>query len=116
MSGTLIIWPHYEVSKLEGMGDIRHVFNDNTDYTLNWLFLSTSGIHGSYVTLDELAKEQDSEYRSITAVIVQPRLVVIHYGDITIEPEDFPYLRNVVSQTIKGIRESQLGNLPIEEQ
>jgi hypothetical protein len=45
---------HLPKDKSGGMETLRAIFDDTVDYGANWLFLSTSGVHGSYTTLDEI--------------------------------------------------------------
>lgn len=119
MTGRLTMWPHYEIKKLASMDDLRESFpDDRTDYALNWLFCSTSGVHGSYTTLDDIEAsfdlpEDHDDYvpPHLTVLVVQPRLVVVRYGDIEITREDVPWLRDVVARTLVGVRESQEGNV-----
>ena len=108
---TLIYWPHYKT--------IGHSHNDEqprwevanlreiTIDEMNWLVLSTSGVHGSYTTLDELDLPDD-----ITFLVIQPRLVVLHYGNVTVRnEEDRTWLREAVNKTLAAIKDSQEGNL-----
>lgn len=91
------------------------------DYSMNWLILSTSGIHGSYTALDELeiddgTNEDESLWQdgiaTITAMIFQPRrLSIVYEGELEITRDDIPYLRNIVSKTVLGFIESQRGNM-----
>ncbi|MDB4278016.1 hypothetical protein N9917_00140 [Deltaproteobacteria bacterium] len=48
---------HLPQDKIEGLATLRAVFDDDVDYGANWLFLSTSGVHGSYTTLDEISRD-----------------------------------------------------------
>jgi hypothetical protein len=123
-TGTRLEAPprHYSIEAISTIERIKATFpeDDSWDNTLNWLFLSTSGVHGSYATLDEIEHyEPDTDepdawaYRpSLTALIVQARSVCIRYGgEIEVAPEDIPYLRHVVARTLEGITRSQEGNL-----
>ena len=108
---------HYNVAELDNIQQVKDIFVDGTD-EMNWLFLSTSGVHGSYTTLDELEKfwdePEDSEnYHGhyITILVYHPRMVCSKYGDIEISREDIPWLRQMVTLTIEAIKESQVGNL-----
>ena len=102
------------------------VDNDRPD--LNWLIGSTSGIHGSYTTLDDL-ENPESEYHqemkaegktfteiienleAFTILIIQPRVCRIIYGTIGIRSqEDFHWLRNKIDESVHEIRKSQEGN------
>lgn len=103
-------------------------FRETSDYTLNWLFLSTSGVHGTYTNLDEIDASWDAELtgdpeidddivgHDITVLIVCPRLVVCYYGDVKIEDRSqINTLRNIVSKSFDGVRCSQLHNMKKDE-
>ena len=107
----------------QGMDQIHSIFDNMTadEYSMNWLFLSTSGIHGNYTTLDDIQDWYDdpdsfnaSDWLSdtnkpediipfITVLIVQPRLVNMLYGHIRITEEDIPYLRDCNKRTLEII-------------
>lgn len=114
------------VTKFESMDEVRGLFDpvERTDFTMNWLFCSTSGIHGSYLTIVELEEyfaDPDRFDRednggeafepSLTVLIVKPRVVQIGYGDIQVTKADLPYLRDLVSRTLAGVAKSQEENL-----
>lgn len=115
---TLEVWPHYKVSEIKSIKDIKSIFPDGKANVLNWFFASTSGIHGSGATLDDIEKyfgwngeeplEVEDNY--LTVLVVQPRLCVLRYGAFEIQPEDLEYLRELVRSTLSAVRQSQLGN------
>jgi len=113
---TLQFWPHYKVfESIKSMADIREVFPTGEANELNWCFLSTSGVHGSYATLDGIHEPDEGEepFRHITVLIVQPRLVVLRCGNVNVETdEDEQFLRRLVASSIEAVKESQKGNLP----
>lgn len=83
---------------------------------LNWLFLSTSGVHGSYVTLDDLEKEWGkAEHQEITMILVCPRIVHMKWGTLSIKREHIPLLREWVAASLEAVRDSQIENLPGEK-
>jgi hypothetical protein len=90
---------------------LKETFLEPCDYKLNWLFLSTDGIHGSPLTLNDLQEIPVSD-RDITFLVVNPRMCRIFYGtlDITTE-EETDWLMSVVKKTMDGVLMSQLGNL-----
>lgn len=111
---------HYSVVAIDSMADVREIMGGGAN-ALNWLFLSTSGVHGSYSTLDDCffdpADCPDPEgydpgavNDTITVLIVQPRMVRSYYGDITIGPDDVPWLREQVRLTLAAVAKSQSGN------
>jgi hypothetical protein len=106
---------HYTIWRIDGMDDVREVFIDRTDYTLNWLFVGTSGVHGDYGTLDDaeeaLARpEDDDNHHAVTVLIVQPRLVRMCYGHVPVTAEDVAFLRDCVRKTLAGVLKSQAGS------
>ena len=114
----IITWPHYKViCDIESMENIENIFPEFKADLLNWCFFSTDGVHGCNTTLDEIEKgfadgpnEEGYQPTELTVLIVQPRLVVIHYGVIEVSEEDIPKLRKLVNSTIKAVVESQNGN------
>ncbi len=100
-------------------------------FTRNWLFLGTSDIHSIYGDLDTEEKklkmtkedfirgghcddEDDTPYDrwvnkefSIHALVVMPRRVSIAYGNAVFRQDQIPWLRKVVTKTLKGIASSQ---------
>lgn len=97
---------HYTVTEIRSMQELRGMFPDGQADALNWLFLSTSGIHGSYGTLDGWTP--DAPW--ITVLVLAPRMVRARYGEIEITAEDIPWLRRVVETTITEVAKSQEGN------
>lgn len=119
---------YYTVNRI--VGDAMDIVRDFVPDELNWLFLSTSGVHGSYCTLDDIerwlfggdskavrqelglgAGEPVPLEHEITVVILKPRVVCTLYGNAVVRtPEDIALLRSKVEQTAAGIAESQKGN------
>lgn len=100
------------------------------NFSLNWLFLSTSGVHGTYTDLDDIeasdafraAKDgnthesnssSDSTTFIITAVIFRPRQCATVYGNARFHFDEIPWLRRTVTRTLLGIRTSQSHNLDV---
>lgn len=101
---------------------------DEILYEMNWLFIGTSGIHGScFPCLDEIEEywvwngkkwitkdeEKTGEYPELTILIVCPNLCCLYYGgEIEIEnPEQIERLKEICINSINGILKSQAGNL-----
>lgn len=111
---------HYTIWRLDSIDDVREHFPDGTDYQLNWLFVGTSGVHGSYASLDDVEdqiraprdtpEDEDADPPMVTLLIVQPRLVKTTYGTVPVTLEDIAWLRTVVEDTAEGIAESQEGS------
>jgi hypothetical protein len=113
---------YYAVRRINSIADVHAIFDrDNLDYTLNWLFIGTSGVHGSYASLTDWGAdpidEETGEATKLTILIVKPRTCQLLYGEVPIEAQHIPWLRQVVNRTIEGIVESQQGsstiNLPV---
>lgn len=100
---------HYTIGEIENMAHLRANFGSKTDYELNWLFCGTSGIHGSYRTLDDL-EDEDIFPASLTVLIVRPRVCVLLCGLIEVDKVDIPFIRNVVSDTLDAIESTQYPN------
>ena len=85
---------------------------------MNWLFLSTSGVHGSYGKLDEvdehrreLVADGFDEPPTITFLALQPRTVRSRYGNVIVRTkEDEATLRRLVLETLAAVAASQTGN------
>lgn len=82
---------HYSIYKaIHGMEVLRLVFPDGQANEMNFCLFSTSGVHGSYRTIEE--EEQDPGY-GVTFLIVQPRIVSLTYGNAyPTNEEDFNFL------------------------
>ncbi len=92
---------HYSipVPVLEGCGmeALRTMFPEGEADRLNFVLFSTSGVHGSYTTIEEHEAEplydQDN---TVTFVIVQPRLVAMRYGGVCPKSkEDYAFLKKL---------------------
>ena len=85
---------HYSVSKSEGsMSDLRAIFPKGEADSLNFVLFSTSGVHGTYQTIEE---EEIDPIGEVTFLIVHPRLVSLRYGNARPEtPEDFSFLKKL---------------------
>lgn len=104
------ICPHYKCIPLDGMDHVRKLFPNGNADSLNWLFLSTSGVNGTFNTLDYIERHWSDDSNYVTALVLFPRLCVMYYGEIAITESDIPYLRNLVDSTIANVIESQEGN------
>lgn len=70
------------------MAALREFFTEETDYSLNFVLFSTSGIHGTYRTIEGAEKELQSPAEGdeecppeVTFLIIQPRTVTMRYGN-----------------------------------
>lgn len=85
---------HYSVLKaVEGMEYLRRLFPDARADTMNFVLFSTSGIHGTYQTIEDEEKEPGC---GVTFLVINPRLVRTIYGNAFPETEDdFDFLKKL---------------------
>lgn len=93
---------HYTVMALTqpelGMAALRKMFPTAQADQMNFVLFSTSGVHGSYDTIEDVLEEKASGHdkTKLTFLIVQPRLVSLRYGTCIPETtDDFQYLRRL---------------------
>lgn len=96
---------YWTISLATTAQDFIDMFPNGVDY-LNWLLLSTSGIHGSYQTLDDWTPESPK----ITMLAICPRILRMTFGDVEVSEKQIPILRRLVSETLEAIATSQKGN------
>lgn len=97
---------HYSIWEIKGgMAALREMFPEGKANELNFVLFSTSGVHGSYTTLEELNFDEDSEDHddTITVLIVQPRLVCLRYGTFTVTPEDVEWLKELRRSSMEQV-------------
>lgn len=119
---------YYTVNRI--VGDAMDIIRDFEPDELNWVFLSASGVHGSYCTLDNIERwlfggdtkairsdlglqrgEPLPTQHEVTVLIVKPRVVCTLYGNAIVRTrEDIALLRKKVEQTVAGVAVSQIGN------
>ena len=95
---------HYSVFSLtdrdNGMAQLRATFPEAKADEMNFVLFSTSGVHGTYNTIEEaerhLACGGEDTSGEVTFLIVHPRLVSLRYGQC--EPKnqaDIDYLKRL---------------------
>jgi hypothetical protein len=93
------------------MAVLKEWFPDGDANDMNVVLFSTSGVHGTYTTIEEveagLAKYGDEpEFGSedwpddyhgneITILLVQPRLCTVRHGNVTVTLADIPFLKKL---------------------
>lgn len=88
-----------------GIEALREMFPTGEADELNFVLFSTSGVHGTYRTIEEeeaalpdCGSDQCAyEHRlGVTYIIVQPRLVAMRYGNCRPEsPDDLEFLKKL---------------------
>lgn len=75
-----------------GMQALRAMFPDGTADDLNVVLFSTSGVHGTYNTIEDaeahIARPGESTFSEVTYLVLHPRLVSLRYGTCTPETRD----------------------------
>lgn len=118
---VLSLSPTYRNIELRSMRDVKAIFPAGEADAHNWLFIGTSGVHGTGITLDQAAKilkrSEDAIAAPlvngktyITVLVVHPRLVVMKYGEILVSAADVKLLRKLVRSTIQSIADTQDAN------
>lgn len=79
---------------------------------LNFVLFSTSGVHGTYETIENAAKdfldpktsEEDKQYCRVTFLVIQPRIVCMRYGNVPITSrEDIQYLKKLRKTSLQVV-------------
>jgi hypothetical protein len=105
---------HYSVFGLRnadyGIEALRRIFPDGRADSMNFVLFSTSGIHGTYSTIEECDPSIPEEDRSddVTFLVVHPRIVCLKYGNCKPEtPEDFAFLKKLRESSYAAV--AQIG-------
>jgi hypothetical protein len=90
---------HWIVAE-DGMKVIRTFFPDAESVsTRNFMLFSTSGIHGSYATIEDIEKRVQAGDNDIlcelTFIIISPRMVRMIYGTCIPDIDDIPFLKEL---------------------
>lgn len=94
---------YYSVLKLagDGMSALRELFSTGDPDDLNFVLFSTSGVHGSYCTIESC---EAGEVPDVTFLIIHPRIVCMKYGNVAPKtPEDFAFLKRLREKSKKAI-------------
>lgn len=103
---------HYSIIKLnhnEAMEQLRDMFPTGQANSNNFVLFSTSGVHGTYTTIEEIEHslhsypngydggEPPDDYcaPSLTFLIVQPRICTLWYGNAKVTLSDIEYLKRL---------------------
>ena len=96
---------HYSIFRLSdesyGMAALREMFPTAQANEMNFVLFSTSGVHGTYTTIEEIEADikagvGEEGFNRLTFLIVQPRLVTLRYGVCLPETlDDIQYLKRL---------------------
>ena len=97
---------YYSVLHLvgDGMEALRQLFPTGEADDLNAVLFSTSGVHGTYYTIEDVQAGGDDTPNDVTFCVIQPRIVCMRYGNVTpITPEDFAFLKRLRETSSKAL-------------
>ena len=111
-TATISVAEHYKVRCFDlndrdrhcaqtGMRRLREMFADGEADHLTVALFSTSGIHGSYTTIedieDTLARGPDpfSDDCALTVLVLRPRTCVLLYGQVCVGVTDIAWLKRL---------------------
>lgn len=108
---------HYNIWCISGggVGGLREMFPDGQANELNFVLFSTSGVHGSYTTIEEIesslrAYGSDPEFLtdeseagvpddyvppSLTVTVYHPRIIGVGYGNVDVTLDDIEFLKRL---------------------
>ncbi len=97
-----------------GVDALRKLFPDGEANDLNFVLFSTSGVHGSYMTIEEVeafvlrgegADEDGHGPDEVTFLIVHPRIVCMRYGNCGPKTsDDFEFLKKLRASSWAAIQ------------
>jgi len=88
-------WSINQCKAHDGMTLLREMFPDAVAGELNFVLFSTSGVSGHYLTIEEVENMPEGN-RSLTFVIVAPRIIRLSYGNCIPESkDDFEFLKKL---------------------
>jgi hypothetical protein len=98
MSHYSVISSEHGTGKILGMKLLRDIFPEAKADYMNFCLFSTSGVHGSYQTIEEAEEHikapTDETCNRVTFLIVHPRMVCLKYGNCEPETlEDIQFLK-----------------------
>jgi hypothetical protein len=108
--------PYKTVIRLHGNGmqALRELFPAGQANALNQVLFSTSGVHGSYDTIEDVEcwqpdpEEPDTPKPTLTFVVIHPRLLHLKYGQCSPQTaDDFAFLRQLRASS--GVALAKIG-------
>lgn len=83
----------HEIKTAEAMEYLRKIFPDAQADENNFAIFSTSGVHGSYSTIEDCEVNPND---TVTFLILKPRIVQTCYGNCRPEtPNDIAFLKKL---------------------
>lgn len=110
------------------MAVLRDWFPDGEANEMNVVLFSTSGVHGTYTTIEEieagLAKYGDEpefgedwpdDYHGneLTILLIQPRICTVRHGNATVTLADIPFLKKLRETSHAALVKIGMPDLPL---
>jgi hypothetical protein len=87
----------------QGLTVLKALFPAAEADGMNFVMFSTSGVHGSYQTIEQ---EQKAPGTGVTFMVIQPRLVLTRYGVVYPKSEeDFAFLKKLRATSWEAMTE-----------
>ena len=101
---------HYSIDKIareDAEAALRRLFPDGEVNEMNFVLFSTSGVHGSYMTIEdcEAVMGVPDECCDVTFLVVHPRLVCLRYGNIEVTKDNAEWLKKLRASSWKIARQ-----------
>lgn len=104
---------HYNVfrsARPYDMAQLRDLFEDGEADELNLCLFSTSGVHGTYNTIEKAEKHLSGDgskgHPDITFLIIHPRLVCLRYGEVRAQTaDDIAFLKKLRASSWRVLQE-----------
>ena len=85
----------------QGLDALKALFPAADADERNFVLFSTSGVHGSYRTIEQ---EQKAPGAGVTFMVIQPRLVLTRYGVVNPKTDDdFDFLKKLRASSWKAM-------------
>lgn len=96
---------HYTIQpfQIKTLADLKIYFPKPVADEMNFCLFSTSGVHGSYTTIEQAETAPDEYGTEVTVLVVQPRRVMLAYGNVPVTPESAPYLKALRASSHEAI-------------
>ncbi len=116
---------HYNIWNISsgGVSGLRHMFPEAEADEMNFVLFSTSGVHGTYTTIEKIEdslikygenptflEKEDDEYpddyygNALTVTVYHPRIIGIGYGNVEVKLEDISFLKKLRESSWDVIR------------
>lgn len=85
----------YASSPKDTLAMLKTIFPKGEANEMNFVLFSTSGVHGSYGTIEEA--EADEEHREVTSFLyIRPRIVCVVFGNVALgDADDIAFLKRL---------------------